>query len=192
MPSLPWPRGRGRSRVHLGLLVLAVSALGAACASPPKPYNITLSDVDAAVEQLMDRLESSSLLTEVRASGTRPGIAIDLITNETDQRVSTERILQTFETRVVNMRTFEVVSYQNAERFKKALAEQQLDWFDQQTVPEAGKLFGFRYIIGGKLFGETERTGRSSRTEYRLILKVMDVERGVIEWSGDFDIYKAR
>ena len=99
------------SRVSLLLGAIALAALFAGCSSPPKPYNITLADVDAAVDKLMDKLEGSELLTEIRATGTRPGIAVDLLTNETDQRVSTERILQSFETRVVNMRTFEVVSY---------------------------------------------------------------------------------
>ncbi|MFT4543325.1 MAG: PBP1b-binding outer membrane lipoprotein LpoB [Planctomycetota bacterium] len=174
------------------LLALLLCAC-AACAAPSSPsYRINLADVDDAVEKLMDEFETSAFLKEVRATDTRPGIAVDLLTNETDQRVNTDRILQTFESRVLDLRAFEVVSYENAARFKQALADQAMDWFDAASIPEAGNLYGFRYIIGGKLFGETERQGRSSTTEYRLVLKVLDVERGVVEWSETFDIRKVR
>ncbi|MFT5150934.1 MAG: hypothetical protein ACI841_000919, partial [Planctomycetota bacterium] len=50
---------------------------------------------------------------------------------------------------------------------------------DQDTVPDAGKLIG-----------DTERQYRSSRTEYRLVLKLMDIQRGTIQWTGTYDLDK--
>ncbi len=151
---------------------------------------LDLKDVDQALGKLMAEFESKGFVAEVKRDGNRPGIAVDIITNETDQHISTERLLQSFETEVVNMGCFKVVSHQNTEKFKKYMIEQNSDWYDGATVPNAGNLFGFHYIIGGKIFGETEKLDGDARTQYRLILKAMNLQTGVIEWQGQADITK--
>lgn len=79
--------------------------------SSTKPYKITLENVDNAVAQLMDELQDSHFVTALAGTlNERAGIAIDKIVLESDQRVNTERIRQTFENRVVNFGVFEVVS----------------------------------------------------------------------------------
>ena len=152
---------------------------------------LDLKDVDLALGNLMKEFQSSAFVGEVKRDGTRPGIAVDMIVNETDQHgISMDRLLQTFETQVVNLGAFKVVSYENTERFKKQLLEQNSDWYNGATVPNAGNLFGFYYIIGGKLFGETEKYKDEARTQYRMVLRAMNVETGVIEWQGQADVTK--
>lgn len=152
---------------------------------------LDLKDVDLALNKLMKEFKGSPFMAEVKKGGDRPGIAVDIIVNETDQHgISTSRLLESFETQIVNMGTFKVVSKENLAKFKKILLEQQTDWYDGATVPEAGKRFGFQIIIGGKLFGETERGDGEARTQYRLILRAMNVETGVIEWQGQTDVTK--
>lgn len=185
----------------IALLVLAFLAVG--CGSTVKrgsddaslndvalSRKLDLKDVDIAIDKLMGEFMNSGFLGAVKRGGTRPGIAIDVIVNETDQHLSTDRLLESFNTKIVNMGHFTVVSMNNLNKFKDMLKEQGTDWFDGATVPNAGNLCGFRYIIGGKLFGETERGDGDARTQYRLILKAMDVERGVIEWQGSADVTK--
>jgi uncharacterized protein (TIGR02722 family) len=152
---------------------------------------LDLVDVDDTLAKLMTEFEQSAFLKEVKADSARPGMAVDIIVNETDQAsISTDRLLQSFETKVVNMGAFKVVSKENLNKFKDLLKEQNSDWYDGATVPNAGNMFGFKYIIGGKLFGETERGSDEARTQYRLVLRAMDVETGVIEWQGNADVTK--
>ena len=151
---------------------------------------LDLKDVDHALGTLMKEFEQSPFLGEVKRKGDRPTIAVDMIVNETDQHISTERLLQSFETLVVNLGSFKVVSHENVDKFKKYMLEQNSEWYNGATVPNAGNLFGFRYIIGGKIFGETERLSGEARTQYRLVLRAMNLETGVIEWQGQADITK--
>lgn len=152
---------------------------------------LDLVDVDQALDKLMTEFQESAYMKEIKAGSARPGMAVDIIVNETDQAsISTDRLLQSFETKIVNMGAFKVVAKENLNKFKDLLKEQNSDWYDGATVPNAGNMFGFRYIIGGKLFGETERGSDEARTQYRLVLRAMDVETGVIEWQGNADVTK--
>ncbi|MBU0755593.1 MAG: penicillin-binding protein activator LpoB [Planctomycetes bacterium] len=152
---------------------------------------LDLKDVDIALAKLMKEFEASRFVGDAKKSGERPGLAVDIIVNETDQHgINTDRLLESFNTKIVNMGTFSVVSMANLEKFKKLLLEQNTDWYDGATVPNAGNLYGFRFIIGGKLFGETEYGSGEARTQYRLVLKAMNVENGVIEWQSTADVTK--
>lgn len=152
---------------------------------------LDLKDVDIALGKLMKNFEASRFVKDAQQSGGRPGLAVDMIVNETDQHgISTDRLLESFNTKIINMGTFSVVSMANLEKFKKLLLEQNSDWYDGATVPNAGNLYGFKFIIGGKLFGETEYGSGEARTQYRLVLKAMNVENGVIEWQATEDVTK--
>jgi uncharacterized protein (TIGR02722 family) len=152
---------------------------------------LDLKDVDLALGELMAEFDDSGFYKIIQREGGRPGIAVDMIVNETDQHgINTTRLLQSFETKIVNLGIFAVVSKENLAKFKQALAEQNSDWYNGATVPNAGNLYGFKYIIGGKLFGETERLSGEARTQYRLVLRAMNVETGIIEWQGNADVTK--
>jgi len=190
--------GYGLAAVSLLCLLLAGCAGGVKRGSDDPSLDdlamsrkLDLKDVDLSLGKLMTEFQNSGFIQYVRRDNVRPGIAVDEIVNETDQHgINTGRLLQTFETQVVNLGAFSVVSKENLAKFKQALTEQQSDWYNGATVPNAGNLYGFKYIIGGKLFGETEKLDGEARTQYRLVLRAMNVETGVIEWQGNADVTK--
>jgi len=155
---------------------------------------LDLKDVDLALDKLMKKFESHPFMGRVKqsvaAGGERPGISVDIILNETDQRIDTNVLLESFRTKIIGFGIYKVVSYDNTMKFKNLLKEQNSDWYNGATVPNAGNLCGFRYIIGGKLLGGTERTSDEARTQYRLVLMALDIETGVIEWQETTDITK--
>ncbi|MFH2002334.1 MAG: hypothetical protein ABIK28_21865 [Planctomycetota bacterium] len=151
---------------------------------------LDLKDVDLTLKKMMDEFRNSGFLQRVQQSGARPGLALDLILNETDQHISTDRLLESFQGMIVDIGAFKVVSPESVAKLKATMLEQNTDWYNGGTVSNAGSLFGFRYIIGGKLFGETERLSGDARTQYRLVLKCVDVETSEILWQKTADVTK--
>lgn len=152
---------------------------------------LDLKDVDLALQELMTHFEGSPFVEDMRGAEERPGLAVMEILNETDQYgIDTTNLRETFEELVLETGCFALVSATEVDRLKRYMSDQASDWYAGGTVPDAGNLFGFRYVIGGTLKGETERGGGAARTQYRLHLKAVDVESGRLLWKKSADITK--
>ena len=153
---------------------------------------LDLKDVDIALHTMLENLDQT-WAAKVRATGEEPGLAVMEIRNETDQYgLDTTNLRESFEEQILNMGAFAIVAADAVNKLKSSMMEQNTDWYAGGTVPEAGNLLGFRYIIGGVLKGETERTAGAARTQYRLYLKAVDIETGRLLWKKSADITKAQ
>ena len=181
------------------LVILGLAFVASACSSWSTGMSGTLDleDVDRALDELMKNFVASSFVDKIKANESeaameRPALAVDKIVNETNKHnINPERLLLSFETRLMNLNMFNVVESQKGRaKIKSLLKEQDTFDYNEDTIPEAGNLLGFKYVIGGKLFGHTERTGSEIRHQYRLILTVVDIETGLKEWQDDVDVTK--
>ena len=152
---------------------------------------LDLKDVDIALQKLLKQLDESTWAAKIRASGEEPGLAVMPIRNETDiYGLDTTNLRETFEELVLDMGCFSIVAAGEVDKFKGYMTEQQSDWYNGATIPEAGNLFGFTYVIGGLLKGETERNRSAARTQYRLYLQAIDISTGVKKWKKAASVTK--
>ncbi|MFT5286930.1 MAG: PBP1b-binding outer membrane lipoprotein LpoB [Planctomycetota bacterium] len=153
---------------------------------------LDLKDVDISLRTMLANLDES-WAQRIRATGERPGLAIMEINNETDQYgLDTTNLRESFQEQILNMGTFKIIAAAGVDKLKSSMMEQHTDWYNGGTVPQAGNLLGFNYIIGGVLKGETERMSGTARTQYRLYLKAVNIETGEILWIKSADITKSQ
>lgn len=183
----------------LALSFGALSGCGASVvrgSDKPKIDNPALSvrfdqkDVNQIVGKMVDGLLSSAFFAEATGGPERPRIAIDELVNETDQHLNTEEILTLIQGKVLNTRKMMFVDKAARERAERELGMQLREVVARGTAAQIGKQLGFRYFLTGKIWSVTERLKGVKRVQYRVVLKVLDIETLAIEWQAEESLTK--
>lgn len=147
-------------------------------------------DVNQIVGKMVDELLASAFFAEVTEGPEKPRIAIDELVNETDQHLNTEEVLTLIQGKVVNTRKMTFVDKAAREKAERELGMQLRDVVAAGTAAQVGRQLGFRYFLTGKIWSVTERLKGVKRVQYRVILKVLDIESLAIEWQAEESVTK--
>lgn len=147
-------------------------------------------DVNQIVGKMVDELVASAFFQEVTAGPEKPRIAIDELVNETDQHLNTEEILTLVQGKIVNTRKMTFVDKAQREKVERELGMQLRDVVASGTAAQLGRQLGFTYFLTGKIWSVSERLEGVKRVQYRVVLKVLNIETLAVEWQAQESVTK--
>jgi len=146
-------------------------------------------DIDYLVDQNFEALRASRFWQEtVIRAPERPLMAIWPILNQTSQHLEDhmDALLQSIETRVIGTGQARLVARDRQRELAREIKlRQEDDIFDPATAGQLGRQLGADYFMTGKLTGVDERIRNIRRVQYRLFIRVIDVETGEIVFQNE-------
>jgi len=123
----------------------------------------------------------------------RPVAFVDRIKNKTTEHIDLESVTDTIESKLINSGKFRFVDMSVVERVRQQL-EYQRDsgMVDDQQAMMMGRQVGAEYMLYGNMSSIVKRDSSTKDVYYKFTLKLMHLETGIIEWSGEKEIRKSK
>ncbi|MAZ66562.1 MAG: penicillin-binding protein activator LpoB [Kangiellaceae bacterium] len=123
----------------------------------------------------------------------RPILFVDNIRNKTTEHIDTESITDTIQSKLINSGRFRFVDMTAMRAAKDQLDYQNKSGMvDQNRAMSIGKQYGAEYMLYGNLSSIVKRSSSTKDVYYKFTLKLMHLESGILEWSGEKEIRKTR
>ena len=149
------------------------------------------TDLQKIAEEMTDSMLSSGSVGVITANGKRPIIVVDGIKNKTSEHIDTESITDSVSTRLLNSGKFRFVDMTRVEDVRKQLDFQNNDQLvNQSTAIQFGKMVGAQYMLYGNLSSIVKSAGSDQDVYYKMTMRLMDLETGLIEWADETEIRK--
>lgn len=184
-------------------LVLVATALGVSgCASKVDYGDATAretvntdfgsTDLQMIAAKMVDDMLVFPPIVQM-TSDRRPVAFVDQIKNKTTEHIDTESITDTIQSKLINSGKFRFVDMSVVERVR-----QQLDFqsdsgmVDPSTAIMMGKQIGAEFMLYGNMASIVKRDSSTKDVYYKFTLKLMNLQTGIIEWSGEKEIRKSK
>ncbi len=142
-----------------------------------------------AVEMTDSMLSSGSVAAITRDS--RPIVFVERITNKTSEHIDTESVTDSISTRLLNSGQFRFVDMTRVESVRDQLNFQNNDELvNPNTAIQFGKMVGAEYMLYGNLSSIVKSSGKDTDVYYKMTMRLMDLETGLIEWADETEIRK--
>ncbi len=123
----------------------------------------------------------------------RPVLFVDRVKNKTSEHIDTESITDTIQTKLINSGKFRFVDMSVVNRVREQLEYQQdSGMVDQATAAQMGRQIGAEFMLYGNLSSIVKRDDSTKDVYYKFTLKLLNIQSGIIEWSGEKEIRKTR
>ena len=123
----------------------------------------------------------------------RPVLFVDRVKNKTSEHIDTESITDTIQTKLINSGKFRFVDMSVVNRVREQLEYQQdSGMVDQVTAAQMGRQIGAEFMLYGNLSSIVKRDDSTKDVYYKFTLKLLNIQSGIIEWSGEKEIRKTR
>ncbi|HHC7104189.1 TPA: penicillin-binding protein activator LpoB [Vibrio parahaemolyticus] len=121
----------------------------------------------------------------------RPIVFVERIKNKTSEHIDTESITDTISTKMLNSGKFRFVDMDRVESVREQLNFQSTDELvNQSTAIQFGKMVGAQYMLYGNLSSIVKNAGSDKDVYYKMTMRLMDLETGLIEWADETEIRK--
>ncbi|MDO6707328.1 MULTISPECIES: penicillin-binding protein activator LpoB [unclassified Photobacterium] len=148
------------------------------------------SDLQKIAEDMTDSMLSSGSVGAITA-GKRPIIFVESIKNKTSEHIDTESVTDSISTKLLNSGKFRFVDMTRVESVRKQLNFQNNDELvNQSTAIQFGKMVGAQYMLYGNLSSIVKQAGSDKDVYYKMTMRLMDLESGLIEWADETEIRK--
>lgn len=142
-----------------------------------------------AGEMVDSMLMSGSVAYITRES--RPIVFVERIKNKTSEHIDTESITDSVSTKMLNSGKFRFVDMDRVESVRKQLDFQNNDELvNQSSAIQFGKMVGAQYMLYGNLSSIVKQAGSKKDVYYKMTMRLMDLETGLIEWADETEIRK--
>ncbi|MDF1822368.1 MAG: penicillin-binding protein activator LpoB [Alcanivoracaceae bacterium] len=123
----------------------------------------------------------------------RPVVFVDRIKNKTTEHIDTESITDTIQSKLLNSGKFRFVDMTVVDRVKEQL-DYQADsgLVDPTQAVLMGKQIGAEFMLYGNMSSIVKRDSSTKDVYYKFTLKLMNLQTGILEWSGEKEIRKTR
>ncbi len=144
-----------------------------------------------AAEMVDSMLMSGSVAVITRDQ--RPIVFVERIKNKTSEHIDTESITDTISTKMLNSGKFRFVDMERVESVRQQLNFQNTDELvNQSSAIQFGKMVGAQYMLYGNLASIVKNAGSDKDVYYKMTMRLMDLESGLIEWADETEIRKAQ
>lgn len=189
-----------RPRLTMTCLAILLSACGprAERGGPgtDKPYidnpalglGLDRMDIEYLVQQNLNALSASQFWDQtIEKSPQPPLMAIWPVENTTTQHVEDQldSVLLSIETYLVNTNDVRMVNRSRQQELMRELQVQRGAGYDPQTAGEIGRQLGVKYFVTGRLTAVDERLRNTRRVQYSLIMRVIELETGLIVFQNE-------
>ena len=150
------------------------------------------TDLQQMAEKMVDSMLSFPPIVEVTANS-RPVAFVDRIKNKTTEHIDTESITDTISTRLLRSGKFRFVDMTKVETVREQMDFQtDSGMVNPATAVKIGKQIGAQYMLYGNLSSIVKSDGSTKDVYYKLTLRLIHLETGIIEWSDEKEIRKTR
>jgi uncharacterized protein (TIGR02722 family) len=150
------------------------------------------TDLQMIAAKMVDDLLVFPPIVQITAQR-RPIAFVDRIKNKTTEHIDLESVTDTIESKLINSGKFRFVDMSVVERVRQQL-EYQRDsgMVDDQQAMVMGRQVGAEYMLYGNMSSIVKRDSSTKDVYYKFTLKLMHLETGIIEWSGEKEIRKSK
>ncbi|EHA1125574.1 penicillin-binding protein activator LpoB [Vibrio navarrensis] len=148
------------------------------------------TDLQTIAGQMIDSMMMSGSVAAITRDK-RPIVFVERIKNKTSEHIDTESITDTISTKMLNSGKFRFVDMDRVEAVREQLNFQNNDdLVNQSTAIQFGKMVGAEYMLYGNLSSIVKNNGSDKDVYYKMTMRLMDLETGLIEWADETEIRK--
>jgi uncharacterized protein (TIGR02722 family) len=165
---------------------------GDATASETVTTGFGSTDLQMIASKMVDDVLAFPPVVQLTAQR-RPVMFVDRIKNKTTEHIDLESVTDTIESKLINSGKFRFVDMSVVDRVRQQL-EYQRDsgMVDDQQAMVMGRQIGAEYMLYGNMSSIVKRGGNTKDVYYKFTLKMLHLETGIIEWSGEKEIRKSK
>ncbi|MEZ8146450.1 penicillin-binding protein activator LpoB [Enterovibrio norvegicus] len=148
------------------------------------------TDLQKIAVDMTDSMLSSGAISAITRNG-RPIVFVESIKNKTAEHIDTESITDSISTRMLKSGKFRFVDMTRVDAVRDQLDFQNNDALvNPGTAIQFGKMVGAQYMLYGNLSSINKRAGSDEDVYYKMTMRLMDLETGLIEWADETEIRK--
>ncbi|MBY5993050.1 penicillin-binding protein activator LpoB [Ferrimonas balearica] len=150
------------------------------------------SDLQAVATKMVDSMLTTPSVMQLTAND-RPIIFVDRVTNKTSEHIDTESITDTISTRLLRSGQFRFIDMTRVDAVRKQLDYQNSSGLvDPSKAIQFGRQVGAQYMLYGNLSSIVKRDGSTQDVYYKMTMRLMDLETGLIEWADEKELRKQK
>ncbi|MGY0616356.1 penicillin-binding protein activator LpoB [Vibrio sp. FJH11] len=150
------------------------------------------TDLQKIAAEMVDSMMMSGSVAAITRDQ-RPIVFVERIKNKTSEHIDTESITDTISTQMLNSGKFRFVDMERVESVRQQLNFQNTDELvNQSAAIQFGKMVGAQYMLYGNLSSIVKNAGSDKDVYYKMTMRLMDLETGLIEWADETEIRKAQ
>ena len=148
------------------------------------------TDLQKIAGEMVDSMMMSGSVAAITRDQ-RPIVFVERIKNKTSEHIDTESITDTISTKMLNSGKLRFVDMDRVESVSEQLNFQNTDELvNQSTAIQFGKMVGAQYMLYGNLSSIVKDAGSDKDVYYKMTMRLMDLETGLIEWADETEIRK--
>jgi uncharacterized protein (TIGR02722 family) len=148
------------------------------------------TDLQTIAGEMIDSMMMSGSVAVI-TQDSRPIVFVERIKNKTTEHIDTESITDSISTKMLNSGKFRFVDMDRVESVREQLNFQNNDELvNQSTAIQFGKMVGAEYMLYGNLSSIVKNAGSDKDVYYKMTMRLMDLETGLIEWADETEIRK--
>ncbi|CAK4068538.1 penicillin-binding protein activator LpoB [Vibrio sp. MarTm2] len=148
------------------------------------------TDLQKIAGEMVDSMMMSGSVAAITRDA-RPIVFVERIKNKTSEHIDTESITDSISTKMLNSGKFRFVDMDRVESVRDQLNFQNNDELvNQSTAIQFGKMVGAQYMLYGNLSSIAKNAGSDKDVYYKMTMRLMDLETGLIEWADETEIRK--
>ncbi|MGB0894806.1 MAG: penicillin-binding protein activator LpoB [Parashewanella sp.] len=151
------------------------------------------TDLQGITNKMVDSMQSFPPVLMLTANNNRPIIFVDSIKNKTSEHIDTESITDSISNRLLRSGKFRFVDMTKVNAVRKQLNYQNNSGMvDPSTAIRLGRQIGAQYMLYGNLSSIVKQASGKKDVYYKMTMRLMDLETGLIEWSDEKQIRKSK
>ncbi|WP_190273192.1 penicillin-binding protein activator LpoB [Shewanella sediminis] len=188
---------------HFKLIFMLAVAIGLAGCQSKVEYgdatevetvneNFGSSDLQAITAKMVDSMLTFPPVMVLTAND-RPIMFVDKIKNKTSEHIDTESVTDSISNKLLRSGKFRFIDMTKVDAVRKQLDYQNnAGMVDPSTAISFGRQIGAQYMLYGNLSSIVKQDGSTKDVYYKMTMRLMDLETGLIEWSDEKEIRKVK
>jgi len=154
--------------------------------------NFSSTDLQAITAKMVDSMLTFPPIVALMAHD-RPIIFVDKIKNKTSEHIDTESVTDSISNKLLRSGKFRFIDMTRVDAVRKQLDYQSnAGMVDPSTAISFGRQIGAQYMLYGNLSSIVKQDGSTTDGYYKMTMRLMDLETGLIEWSDGKEIRKTQ
>ncbi|GIU44465.1 penicillin-binding protein activator LpoB [Shewanella algidipiscicola] len=154
--------------------------------------NFGSTDLQAITAKMVDSMLTFPPVVAMTAND-RPIIFVDKIKNKTSEHIDTESVTDSISNKLLRSGKFRFIDMTKVDSVRKQLDYQNNSGMvDPSTAINFGRQIGAQFMLYGNLSSIVKQDGSTTDVYYKMTMRLMDLETGLIEWSDEKEIRKTR
>ena len=154
--------------------------------------NFGSSDLQAITAKMVDSMLTFPPIVAMTVND-RPIMFVDKIKNKTSEHIDTESVTDSISNKLLRSGKFRFIDMTKVDAVRKQLDYQNnAGMVDPSTAISFGRQIGAQYMLYGNLSSIVKQSGSTKDVYYKMTMRLMDLETGLIEWSDEKEIRKVK